>query len=134
MAEILVVEDYPPMASLVTMMLRRGGHSVARELSVAGALRHSRVFQHAIFDIDLPDGNGVLLAERLLDEGRIASCVFFTATNDAETLAHASRLGVVVRKSDGPSRLLDAIRQLGRPAAPHLCCSSLFQCRSLSPK
>lgn len=116
MAEILVVEDYPPMASLVTMTLRRGGHSVTRELSVAGALRHSRVFQHAIFDIDLPDGNGVLLAEQLLHEGRIASCVFFTATKEAEILARANRLGLVVQKSDGPSRLLDAIRQLGEPS------------------
>src|ERR1039458_2545505 len=123
MAEILVVEDYPPMASLVTMMLRRSGHSVARELSVAGALRHRRVFQHAVFDIDLPDGSGVLLAERLLDEGRIASCVFFTATNEAEILSHASRLGIVVKKSEGPKRLLDAIQQLEEPAmAAHPMC------------
>lgn len=123
MAEILVVEDYPPMASLVTMMLRRNGHHVERELSAAGALRHTRAFQHAVLDIDLPDGSGVLLAEQLLNEGRIASCVFFTATNEIETLMHASKLGMVVKKSEGPSRLLDAIRQLEEPAvAAHPTC------------
>jgi CheY-like chemotaxis protein len=112
MAEILVVEDYPPMATLVTMMLRRSGHNVEREVTVAGALRHSRVFQHAVLDIDLPDGDGVLLAEQLLGERRVASCVFFTATNEAQTLSQAARVGVVVRKSEGPNRLLDAIRKL----------------------
>jgi len=126
MAEILVVEDYPPMASLVTMMLRRGGHNVERELTVAGALRHSRVFQHAVLDIDLPDGNGVLLAQQLLGEGRITSCVFFTATNEGETLSHASRFGVVVKKSEGPNRLLHAIRQLEEHA-------DLPQCASCAP-
>jgi DNA-binding response OmpR family regulator len=112
MAEILVVEDFPPMASLVTMMLRRGGHTVVREETVAGALRHNRVFQHAVLDIDLPDGNGVRLGEQLLKEQRVTGLVFFTATNEEDTLSRALRLGLVVNKSQGPFRLLDAIQQL----------------------
>lgn len=114
MAEILVVEDYPPVASMLTRMLRRQGHQVVRELTVAGALTHNRAFEHAVLDIDLPDGNGVALAVQLVHQHRVNSIVFFTATRDATDLAHAAQLGLVVHKSDGIDRLLQAVEQLER--------------------
>jgi len=114
MAEILVVEDYPPVASMLTRMLRRRGHQVVSELTVAGALRHNRVFEHAVLDIDLPDGNGVALAMQLVHQHRVNSIVFFTATRDETDLAHAAQLGLVVDKADGADRLLQAIDQLER--------------------
>ncbi len=110
MAEILVVEDYPPMASLVTMVLRSQGHQVTREMTVAGALRHDRSFAYAVLDIDLPDGSGVALAEQL--RRRVSSIVFFTATRDATTLSSAAELGIVVNKAEGPNQLLYVIQQL----------------------
>ena len=114
MAEILVVEDYPPVASTLTRMLRRRGHQVVSELTVAGALRHNRVFEHAVLDIDLPDGNGVALAVQLVHQHRVNSIVFFTATRDATDLSHAAQLGLVVDKAEGADRLLQAIEQLER--------------------
>jgi len=114
MAEILVVEDYPPLASMLTRMLRRRGHQVVRELTVAGALTHNRVFEHAVLDIDLPDGNGVALAVQLVHQHRVNSIVFFSATRDATDLSHAAQLGLVVNKAEGPDRLLQAIEQLER--------------------
>ena len=116
MAEILVVEDYPPMALLLTRMLRKLGHRVEREFSTKGALRHERVFEHAVLDIDLPDGDGVTLAEQLLSRRRVNSFVFFTATKDAFTLSRAARLGLVVNKSEGLHRLVSVIKQLERSA------------------
>jgi DNA-binding response OmpR family regulator len=110
MAEILVVEDYPPMASLMTMMLRRQGHQVTCELTVAGALRHDRLFAYAVVDIDLPDGSGVALAEQL--RRRVSSIVFFTATREATTLSSAAELGIVVNKAEGPNQVLYVIEQL----------------------
>ncbi len=105
------------MASLLAAMLRRCGHSVEREQTVAGALRDNRVFEHAVLDIDLPDGSGVLLGQQLLDEQRVTTLVFFSATREEKTLSHAASLGVVVNKSEGPGRLLDAIQRLEASAA-----------------
>jgi response regulator of citrate/malate metabolism len=84
------------------------------ELTVAGALRHNRVFEHAVLDIDLPDGNGVALAVQLVHQHRVNSIVFFTATRDATDLSHAAQLGLVVDKAAGAERLLQAIEQLER--------------------
>jgi len=114
MAEILVVEDYPPVASMLTRMLRRRGHQVVSELTVAGALRHNRVFEHAVLDIDLPDGNGVALAMQLVHQHRVNSIVFFTATRNETDLSHAAQLGLIVDKAEGADRLLQAIEQLER--------------------
>ena len=112
MADILVVEDYPPMATLLTRLLRSRGHQITRELSVAGAARHVRSFDHAILDIDLPDGDGVTLAEQLVRQRRVGNIIFFTATLEPDVLANAARLGRVVGKADGVNRLISAVDQL----------------------
>lgn len=117
MAEILVVEDYPPMASTLSRMLRMQGHRVVRELSVAGALQHSRAFEYAVLDIDLPDGNGVALAEHLVSQQRVQAIAFFTATSEPNTLARAGQLGLVVSKTEGVKRLVEAVEQLGDRAS-----------------
>jgi CheY-like chemotaxis protein len=112
MADILVVEDYPPMATLLTRLLRSRGHEVTRELAVAAAMRHVRAFDHAILDIDLPDGNGVTLAQQLVRLRRVGSIIFFTATLEPDVLANAARLGRVVGKAEGVNRLISALEQL----------------------
>ncbi len=126
MAEILVVEDYPPMATAVARLLRGEGHQVVRELSVAGALRHKFSFDCAVLDIDLPDGNGVDLAEYLLANERVKNFVFFTATHELSLLRRAAGYGQVVDKSDGTRKLLASVQQTAceglesyeRPDAP----------------
>lgn len=114
MAEILVVEDYPPMASTLTRMLRMQGHQVVRELSVAGAMQHSQAFQYAVLDIDLPDGNGVALAEHLVSQQRVQRIAFFTATSEPKTLTRAGQLGLVISKAEGVERLVEAVGRLGQ--------------------
>ncbi len=112
MAHFLVVEDFPPMATLLATALRREGHAVARAGSIADALSINESFDHAVLDVDLPDGNGVQLATLLLGEHRVDSVVFFTASRDLHMLTKASRLGLVVDKAAGYDCLMSAVRQL----------------------
>ena len=109
MAEILVVEDYPPMASMLSRLLRSEGHRVIRELTVAGALTHTVAFDLAVLDIDLPDGNGVDLAEELFAGRRAKRVVFFTATRERSLLERAVEYGRVVDKSLGTRGLLECL-------------------------
>jgi DNA-binding response OmpR family regulator len=114
MAHFLVVEDFPPMASLLATAIRREGHTVVRVDCVNAALGHGGCFDHAILDIDLPDGDGVSLAMLLLDEQRVDSVAFFTASRDLDTLSRATTLGLVVDKAAGYDCLMAAVRQLVR--------------------
>jgi DNA-binding response OmpR family regulator len=115
MAAILVVEDYPPMASTLTRLLRDRGHRVARASTVAGAFELGSVFEYAVLDIDLPDGNGVSLAEELLNQRCVGHVVFFSATHEERTLTRAAQLGFVVNKAEGTRRLLEVVDELERP-------------------
>ena len=130
MAEILIVEDYPMMASLLARSLRKQGHTVERALTVEDAMKHAhRTFDHAVLDIDLPDGNGVALAKQLLNWRCVDSVVFFTATREPETLLRASELGTVIDKSSRVEALVQAIdrldhtKQLARQEAPNCIAS-----------
>ncbi|MBX3182287.1 MAG: response regulator [Polyangiaceae bacterium] len=102
MTRLLLVEDYPPLATVVAIALRRGtGHEVVRVGSVSraeAALAERGVFDVAVLDIDLPDGSGVDLARRLIERGQVSACVFFTASRDEAERAAARQVGPVVDK------------------------------------
>jgi DNA-binding response OmpR family regulator len=104
-SRILVVEDYPPLATVIAISLRRLGHEVVRVGNVQRAEIAEGSFDAAVLDVDLPDGNGIELAGELADAGTVAGVVFFTATRDAEARARALRLGPVVDKSAGVEEL-----------------------------
>ncbi len=109
MGRLLVVEDYPPLATVIAISLRRLGHEVTRLGSVQRALTEEGPFDAAVIDIDLPDGNGIELAEFLLAEGRARSAVFFSATRDAGARERALGLGPIVDKVDGVEALADVV-------------------------
>lgn len=109
MSRILVVEDYPPLATVIAISLRRFGHEVVRVGSVQRADSAEGSFDAAVLDVDLPDGNGVELARELIDSGRAGSVVFFTATRDSDARAAALQLGPVVDKSAGVEELAHAV-------------------------
>lgn len=113
MAEILVVEDYPLLATLLSRTLRKQGHAVERALTMADALTFGdRKFNQAVLDIDLPDGNGVALAEHLLHHHCVEHVLFFTATREDHTLARAAEMGRVIDKSRGVDQLLLEIARI----------------------
>ncbi len=120
MARFLVVEDFPPLASVISGVVKRQGHEVVQCHSVRAASDLQGFFDHAILDIDLPDGNGVDLAEQLLGRNSVGSVAFFTASRDRDVLARASGLGLVVDKTAGCERLVAAIGQLTQPGTYRL--------------
>jgi len=115
MARFLVVEDFPPLASAIRWAVVGAGHTVVNCHTVKATLSLQGSFDHAVLDIDLPDGNGVDLAEQLCMENRVASVVFFTGTRDRELLERAARMGLVVDKAAGCKCLLSAVAQLAHP-------------------
>jgi DNA-binding response OmpR family regulator len=113
MAHFLVVEDFPPLASILAMAIRREGNRVTRAGTVAAALSFDERFDHAVLDVDLPDGNGVDLALQLLSRGKAQFVTFFTASRDIALLERAASLGYVVDKAAGYDCLIAAVRQQG---------------------
>lgn len=111
MGHLLVVEDYPPLATVIAISLRRQDHDVTRLGSVQRAQVEEGPFDAAVLDIDLPDGSGIELADYLLTEGRARSVVFFTASRDSDARQRALRLGPIVDKADGVEALADVVAE-----------------------
>jgi DNA-binding response OmpR family regulator len=128
---VVLVEDDPELARTVERVLARYGHVTKVVGSVAAAEALSESFDCGILDIDLPDGNGVRLAERLLDRGQLGAVVFYSASGDADIIAQACELGPFVAKAAGTRELeralADAVSVAARqvagserlPIAPH---------------
>jgi two-component system, OmpR family, response regulator VicR len=118
MSRVLVVEDHPPLATVVAIGLRRLGHEVVRVGSVERALSAEGVFDGAVVDIELPDGTGVELARELLDSERVQTVIFYTATRDPALKIEALKLGPIVDKMGNLEELLEiATSELERVAA-----------------
>ncbi len=111
-ARILVLEDYLALAKVIQIGLRRMGLDSMHAATVRSALEIEGEFDLAILDIDLPDGNGVDVARRLLDEGRVKEVVFFSATPNGTFAREARTLGFFVDKSYGVEALMVTIREL----------------------
>jgi DNA-binding response OmpR family regulator len=108
---LLVVEDDVTMARALSRTLARRGFAVAIARSCAAACALAQSFDLAILDLDLPDGNGVDLARKLIASSRVPSVVFFTGTTDAALLARARRVGTVINKSAGTIEILALLTQ-----------------------
>jgi DNA-binding response OmpR family regulator len=119
--KVLLVEDDPELARTVERVLARYGHATVTVGNVASAEVLSEVFDCGILDIDLPDGSGVRLAERLLDRGQLGAVVFFSASADEDTVAEAAEIGVFVAKAAGTRglerALADAVSHAARQVA-----------------
>jgi DNA-binding response OmpR family regulator len=120
MARFLIVEDFPPLTAVIAAFVKRLGHDVVQCHTVQAALDLTDTFDHAVLDLDLPDGNGVDLAEQLLNRNSVGSVVFFTASRDRKALARAASTGLLVDKAAGCDRLVAAIGQLTQPGTYRL--------------
>jgi DNA-binding response OmpR family regulator len=112
-SKVLVVEDHPPLATVVAIGLRRSGHDVVRVGSVKRALETEGTFRCAVLDIDLPDGSGVELAQQLLDDARTECVVFYTATRDGGRRGRAR-----IARASEPAFWNAPPRDLTEPAFP----------------
>ncbi len=126
---VLLVEDDPELARTVERSLAHYGHRTLIAGSVAAAEAATDSFDCGILDIDLPDGNGVRLAEVLLDRGQIGAAVFFSASNDARILAEARELGIFVAKQAGMRELERALAAAVSMAARQVAGSEPVTCQ-----
>lgn len=98
MPRVLVIEDYPPLAKVLSIALRRAGFEAVRVGSVSRARHVEGKFDAVIADIDLPDGSGVDIVRDLRASGRAGVVVFYTACREAPELEAAVVLGPIVGK------------------------------------
>lgn len=97
---ILVLEDDPTVRRAVIRVLRANSD----EIIETGCCAEARVVTDCalgVFDVDLPDGDGIELAEELLGAGRIKAVVFHTG----RPFERAAAVGVVVTKGSGNGEL-----------------------------
>ncbi|HWO10654.1 MAG TPA: hypothetical protein VNN80_14275 [Polyangiaceae bacterium] len=107
--DLLLVEDDLLLARALQRALAARGilaRHVAR-CATAGELRGP--FRVGVFDLDLPDGDGVELAQRLILAGVVQRVVFYTACTRSTRLASASALGAVFIKSRQLGSLMDLL-------------------------
>lgn len=108
-ANVLVVEDDAPVRRALARRLAREGVRVTEAASTRDAVTVNSAFELGVFDIQLPDGNGIDVAARLLSNRRVAKAVFFTAVCDTRTLDRAATFGRVIQKGNQ-----DPVEQLVR--------------------
>ncbi len=121
---LLIVEDDLLLArALQRSLVARGiqARHVAR-CATAAALRGP--FVVGVFDIDLPDGDGVELARLLMLRGIVSRVIFYTACSHPARLARAKDLGTVFVKSSHLNSLMDVLVSQ-RPARESSAATSL---------
>lgn len=98
---ILIVEDDVAVARAVARVLDNHGMTTVVARSVEEAEEAGGGFDAGVFDVDLPDGNGIVLAEHLLARGCVGLVLFHSGESAVETRLAASELGSFSPKSDG---------------------------------
>ena len=118
---LLVVEDEAPLARAISRFLSRMGYDVSLMGSCAEAQKAEGPFSLGVFDIDLPDGDGIELADCLRQKQVVRRVVFFSGSVDPDQRNRAITLGAFVEKADGVGVLrqavLDALSKTRRLAA-----------------
>ena len=109
---VMLVEDEPTLARALVRLLRHGGFDVALATTCAEARRLPGSFSVGIFDIDLPDGDGIDLARQLRLDGIVRRIVFFSGTVAPRKRVHALGLGPLVEKTKGYYALQATILEL----------------------
>lgn len=107
--DLLLVEDDLLLArALVRSFGMRGmrARHVAR-CATAAALRGP--FPIGVFDVELPDGDGIELARLLMLRGVVSRAVFYTGCAEPRRLARARDVGLVFVKSGNLSPLMDGL-------------------------
>lgn len=120
---ILVVEDEPDIATVLTLMLETAGYEVAVAQTLGGArhvLAESSPPALTLLDVALPDGNGLDLCRVLHGRWPEHPIVVLTALADPATARAATAAGcpeVIVKPFDPDAVLACIAQQLGQAAA-----------------
>jgi DNA-binding response OmpR family regulator len=107
--QALLVEDDPLVARAVERCLRARGVDVIVAATCEAARSMKGTFDTAVLDIELPDGDGIEVANHLLQHRTAPVIVFFSGHDAPEVVSRAEEIGMFVHKSLGPDALLDAL-------------------------
>jgi DNA-binding response OmpR family regulator len=109
---VMLVEDEPTLGRALVRLLRRSGFDVQFAGCCAESRRLPGTFSVGVFDIDLPDGDGIELAQQLRRDGIVRRVVFFSGTMTPRKRVRALSLGPFVEKSKGYFDLYAAIEEV----------------------
>jgi DNA-binding response OmpR family regulator len=121
--DVLIVEDDLMLARALQRSLVSKGITARHVARCATAAALDGPFVVGVFDIDLPDGDGVELARLMVRQGIVSRVVFYTACSHPARLARARDLGTVFVKSSHLSSLMDVL--VPRPSRESCVASSL---------
>jgi DNA-binding response OmpR family regulator len=127
-ARVLVVEDNPDIADLITHYLQRAGHAVDRAANGTEALARARSTSPdlLVLDLMLPGMDGLLVCQALRGDATTASIpvIMLTARGEESDRIRGLELGAddYVTKPFSPkeltARVAAMLRRLERPARP----------------
>jgi CheY-like chemotaxis protein len=107
--KLLLVEDNAAVGRAIAKSLRAQGHVVTLAHTYADARAAVGHHDVGVFDITLPDGDGIELCEQLLREGRIGGALFCSGSIDDLLLERAEETAPVISKEASFWELSDAI-------------------------
>lgn len=106
---LLLVEDNAAVGRAIAKSLRARGHLVTLAHTYAEARTAGGYHDVGIFDITLPDGDGIELCETLLRDRRIGGALFCSGSIDDLLLERAQHTAPVVSKEASFWELCQAI-------------------------
>ena len=114
---ILIVDDDPELASLVSTSLARAGHLVSTALDLAAAnVAITEDFDLLVLDLGLPDGSGLDFCRELREQGREIAILLLTAQSAVAQRVEGLDAGAddYVSKPFAVAELRARVQALGR--------------------
>jgi CheY-like chemotaxis protein len=119
--KILLVEDNAAVGRAIAKSLKAQGYVVTLAHTYTDACAVVGFHDVGVFDITLPDGDGIELCETLLREGRVGGALFCSGSIDDLLLERAEETAPVISKEASFWQLCDAIKAAApRPGAAPL--------------
>lgn len=117
MKKILIIEDEPLVAKALSIRLKSAGYSASIAYDAATGLMQAKKIQPdmVLLDINLPAGDGFMVAERIYEQLPILiPIIFITASKDSELLQKAKDIGAAgyFEKPYDAKELLGAIEEI----------------------
>jgi len=109
---LLIIEDQPIIGRALARIFEKEGYEVDVAQTHADSLAFHGTYECGVFDIELPDSDGVDLAATLRSRGVVKEIVFFSGMSDGKSEARARARGIYVHKSEGLTRLRNVIAAL----------------------
>jgi two-component system, OmpR family, response regulator RegX3 len=115
---LLLVEDNAGVGRAIAKSLRAQGHTVTLVNTCAEARASATVFDVGVFDITLPDGDGIELCEQLLKDRRLTGALFCSGSVDDLLIERAQETAPVISKEASFWELCDAIQAAAPTSGP----------------